>query len=158
MRSIISRLFPPRAALGRLETLVLEAVQAELRPAMAVKWAAQVAAVNSIERLPGRRGVHLHRMLRGRPTFDATLAFQGVADDVQIAEVTVTVDGGFTPLRAAVHCRNGVIASIHYRDDSAWLDEVTSRQTFMQVCVECELTGEAATVLGREDRVSTGPT
>ena len=148
MMSIFSRLFAPKAALSRLEVLIVHCVQAQLNPEMATRWADQILCITGIERLPGRRTIRLHQTSRGKPVVDNGLALPLAGHDGPLAEVTVSVAGGFTPLRAVLHCQNGLLSAIEYHDDSTWMDEVASRRGAHDLTLQCILMPDAALVVG----------
>lgn len=156
--SIFSRLFPPKAALSALEVLIVDCVQTQLNPEMSARWAGQIASINRIERSLGRRMTLLDRTSRGTPVADAHLALPLDGEDVLLAEVTVSAAGGFTPLRALLHCQNGLLSAIEFHDDSAWMDEVAHRQGADAISTHCDLTADAALAVGRVGSLAAGAT
>ncbi|GEM_PF-4667991 len=149
MKSLFSWLFPPKAALSRLDALVLDGVREQLGPSMAGRWAAQIASLTQIERAPGRRLIHLRRTARSSTGSGGDMALPLDGERTRLATLTLSIPGGFAPLRADVHCQDGILSSIEYHDDSEWMEEAVRRNSAQHILVDCALAPAVAELVGR---------
>lgn len=156
MKSIFLRFFRPKPTLGRVETMILDAVRAQLSPLMAGRCAAQIASLIPLDRAPGRRLVNFRLTTPGSSHSGADIAFPFGHERMRLATLILSLPGGFTPLRAEVHCQDGILSSIEYHDDSEWMEEAVRRGGAQHILVDCALAPGIAGVMGPGDPLTQG--
>jgi hypothetical protein len=103
--------FKPASVFTTLERDILNAVLDAMAPPLKDHFRTQLNAINRIQRLTHGKEVNLYRLRRGRPDFPEQLLFP-VHDELELARVDFTVDGGERRSSASVRVVSGRLFSI----------------------------------------------
>ena len=144
LKSFIWGLFGRTARLSDLERRILNCVNGHLDGPVSELWNKQIQAINKIQRLPEGVEVNFYRMKAGRPTFDAQLAFQNRAEELQIAKLQIRLVNVSRRLFARVWCVKGFLFSIEYEGSVSYFEEAAGLEGESELQIDCELIADLA--------------
>lgn len=144
MRNLVSRLFKGGSQLSSIEKAILDCVRGKLDGKLLTLWDGQVQAINKVQRLPEGVETNFYRMLNGRPSFPAELAFPNKTEEFLLAKVRVEVPGMKEELDAKVWCVSGFLFSIEYAGSVSYFEEAAGRGLPLNVLSSCELVADLA--------------
>jgi hypothetical protein len=142
LKSFLSKLFGSETRLSELESIVLNAVRAQVGGDLNRLWDRQVQAINKIQRLPDGIEVNFYRMRDRRPTFDLDLAFPNKTEELLLARVQVGLPNTSGKLTASVWCVKGFLFSIEYDGSVKYFEEAAGMDPKPGFTVNCELAAD----------------
>lgn len=140
--SFFGKLFGSVARLSDLESIVLHSVRVQLNGDIAMLWDKQVQAINKIQRLPEGTEVNFYRMKKGRPSFDAELAFPNKMEELLLAKVQIGLPNTTNKLTANVWCVKGFLFSIEYEGSVNYFEEASGMVSKPEITVKSELAAD----------------
>lgn len=138
MKILFEKLFRGSSNLSELEKLILHCVRGNIDDSIVELWDRQVQAINKVQRLPGGVEVDFYRMKRGRPIFDATLAFPNRTTELVFAKARVD----FSPIGSLVSklsCVKGFLFCIEYEGNSNYFEENIFLDPTLSYSLSCEM-------------------
>ncbi|UZB08260.1 hypothetical protein [Xanthomonas citri] len=125
MSSFFDRIFKVKIKntnISRIDRLVLDSIGGELPIPERELWNLQISKINKVQRLPHGVEVNFYRISKGKPTFDAAIAFKNRTEELMVASLVIKSCN--QELTAKVWCVRGFIFSIEYEAAPAFLDEI----------------------------------
>ncbi|MBB3813107.1 hypothetical protein FHT12_001997 [Xanthomonas campestris] len=125
MRSFFDRIFKVKRKnpnISRIDRLVLDSIGGGLPMPERELWNLQISRINKVQRLPQGVEVNFYRISKGKPTFDAAIAFKNRTQELMVASLIIKSCN--QELTAKVWCVRGFIFSIEYGAAPAFFDEI----------------------------------
>jgi hypothetical protein len=103
---------PKTSQLYPFEIGVIEAVKSRLGSDTATQLQRQVDSINKVQRHTNGKEVNLYCIVRGKPAFDESLRFPGIADEAILATVRMTHRNRSAVLKIELWLANGRLFSL----------------------------------------------
>ncbi|MBB3800838.1 hypothetical protein FHR47_001072 [Xanthomonas arboricola] len=118
----IFKILKKNSNISRIDRLVLDSIGGGLAIPERKLWNLQISKINKVQRMPQDVEVNFYRISKGKPTFDAGIAFKNRTQELMVASVFIKYCN--QELTAKVWSVRGFIFSIEYDAAPAFFDEI----------------------------------